>query len=299
VNQEFADTAPESPGPDEVDEEDPSPSSSPKGKKTKSASSPALGSYDDLKQKTAFTNTTMDGVKKDKTFMSSTSNFRSLPKYSFGVRVAGNSFIKGNETPAPGTYNMPNDEKSRYKTVPRYSFGGGSRFGMAQSPAKKQPGPGAYQPYDPTLHTAMQVGFGTGMRSKAPLSAQANPGPGAYENRSGMGQGLMFTARGRFVAGMARSKSQPGPGAYTPSFNSAYSTPPKCGFGTSTRSDLASAAKSAFAPGPGTYEMQSAKAMGTDAPKYSATSRRRHHDLNSYVTPGPGSYNSHTTSFGY
>merc|ERR1719343_905207 len=111
-----------------------------------------------------------------------------------------------------------------------------------------------------------------------------------------MGQGLMFTARGRFVSNLTRSKSQPGPGAYTPSVNSVYSTPPKCGFGTSTRSDLASAAKSVFSPGPGAYEMQAAKGLGTDAPKFSATSRRRYHDLNSYVTPGPGSYNAHTIS---
>jgi len=269
-----------------------------KAKTPKSASTPALGSYDDLKKKTDFASTTTDGVLKRATFMSSTSNFRSQPKFSFGERLPS-TFMKGGTNPAPGTYNLPNDEKSRFKQVPKYSFGGGSRFGLAQSPAKKAPGPGAYTPLDPTLHTETKVGFGTGMRSKMALVAQAGPGPGAYENKSCLGQGLMFTARGRMQGSQSRSKSQPGPGAYTPATHSVHASPPKCGFGTSTRQDLAGAARSIFCPGPGTYEMQNFASTGSDAPKYSATSRRRLHDLNSYVTPGPGSYNAHTTSFGY
>jgi len=44
--------------------------------------------------------------------------------------------------------------------------------------------------------------------------------------------------------------------------------------------------------------MQNFKSMGKDSKKFSATSRRRVHDLSSYVTPGPGTYNAHATSFG-
>merc|ERR1719191_2178299 len=94
-----------------------------------------------------------------------------------------------------------------------------------------------------------------------------------------------------------RSRSLPGPGAYTPSINGAYQSSPKCGFGTSTRGEIYGGAGRGQ-PGPGTYEMQNWKCLGKDSAKYSATSRRRIHDLNSYVTPGAGTYNAHATSFG-
>merc|ERR1711972_440057 len=107
----------------------------------------------------------------------------------------------------------------------------------------------------------------------------------------------MFTARGRHPTSYMRSRSMPGPGAYTPATQGVYNSPPKCGFGTSTRGDFAGGASRGM-PGPGTYEMQSWKCMGRDSAKYSATSRRRMHDLNSYVTPGPGTYNAHSPVFG-
>merc|ERR1719491_10428 len=90
----------------------------------------------------------------------------------------------------------------------------------------------------------------------------------------------------------------PGPGAYSPTTISVYQTSPKCGFGTSTRGEFGTKSRMAAQPGPGAYELQNFKCMGKDSVKYSATSRRRMHDLNSYVTPGPGTYNSHATSFG-
>lgn len=129
----------------------------------------------------------------------------------------------------------------------------------------------------------------------------SNPGPGAYELRTLVGSGLMFTARGRNPASyMVRSRSMPGPGAYTPSLSSVYETSPKCGFGTSSRdAEFARARRAVANPGPGTYEVHTYKTIGRDAAKYSATSRRQVHDLESYLTPGPGTYNAHITSFGY
>jgi len=92
---------------------------------------------------------------------------------------------------------------------------------------------------------------------------------------------------------------QPGPGAYDPMdrTDSKFGAPMKIGFGTSTREDFA-AKREAGKPGPGTYEMQNAQALGSDAPKFSIRSRRRQHDLASYIEPGPGHYASHATSFG-
>lgn len=270
-------------------------SHSPKSMMSKSL--PSFGGYDDLKRKTEFSSMTTDGVLKRATYMTSCSNFKSGAKYTFGQK-GPNIFMKSSCSPAPGTYNLANEEKSKYKAPPKFSFGGGSRFGLGENPTKKAPGPGAYNPKDPNL-TAPKVGFGAGGSSRGLPLPEANPGPGAYESRSCMGRGLMFTARGRHPVSYMRARSLPGPGAYNPSTDSVFLASPKCGFGTSTRTDVAGAARNLVMPGPGTYEMQQAKALGKDGPKYSATSRRRVHDLNSYVTPGPGTYNAHTTSFGY
>jgi len=267
-------------------------SGTPKGRSTA-----GLGSYNDLKKRTSFSNMTTDGVKKEPTYMIHVSNYRTGPKYSLGARTPTAS-CRSSSTPAPGSYNMPAEDKAKFTSQPRFSFGGCARFGLGQSPTKKMPGPGAYNPKDPTLHMEVKVGFGSSSRSKVG-SAQANPGPGAYEARSSLGQGQMFTAGGRRPTNITRSRSQPGPGAYNPMTGQIYNAPPKCGFGTSTRTDHAAQSRNSCMPGPGTYEMQSFRSTGSDAPKYSATSRRRVHDLNSYVTPGPGSYNAHVTSFGY
>jgi hypothetical protein len=266
---------------------------------TMSRSSPTLGSYADLKAKTYFPGSTVNGVLKRTTYITHISNFRTGPKYSLGIKT-GPGLVRQSGAPAPGTYNLPNDDKSKFKKPPAFSFGGVARFGMGgEPPSKKQPGPGAYQPEDPVLSCAMKVGFGTSVRGKGSLVPQANPGPGAYELKSTVGQGKMVTAAGRHATSYMRSRSMPGPGAYNPSMHYAYPTLPRCGFGTSARDDIAGRSKNIVMPGPGTYEMQNFRTVGTDAPKFSATSRRRVHDLNSYVTPGPGTYNAHATSFGY
>jgi len=263
-----------------------------------SASSPTLGSNADLKERTAFTGSTVDGVLKRVTYMTQMSRYPQGPKYTLAAR--GQSiFVRSSANPAPGSYNVPEGSKTnKYKVAPRFSFGGSSRFGLGESPTKKSPGPGAYNPIDPLLRTDTKVGFGTSSREQQKSMLSANPGPGAYESRSQVG-GRMFTAGGRHPTSYLRARSQPGPGAYNPSTHSVLSQPPKCGFGTSTRDDVAARARSIIAPGPGTYELQNIRSTGSDAPKYSATSRRRLHDLNSYLTPGPGSYNAHVTQFGY
>jgi len=150
----------------------------------KSKSLSALGSYNDLRSKTAFSNVTTDGVNKKPTYMHNLSNFRTGPKFSLGTKLPS-SFIRSSSTPAPGAYSLPGDDNSaKYRTEPRFSFGGCARFGLAQSPAKQMPGPGTYNPKDPTLSMTPKVGFGSGARAKAALVQQHNPGPGAYEARA-------------------------------------------------------------------------------------------------------------------
>lgn len=266
-----------------------SPSKSPSSKK-------AAGEHNDLKARTMFSQSTTDGVLKRTTFIHKISGYRSSPEVTIASR-GESMFMRSASGPAPGSYNLPNDEKSRFRTSARFSFGGGCRFGMGESPMKLQPGPGAYNPRDPSLLVDTKVGFGTSTRNNGQGASNVKPGPGAYEVRSTVGGGLMFTARGRQPTSYMRSRSLPGPGAYAPTLNAAYQTAPKCGFGTSTRGDFGGGG-SRGQPGPGTYEMQNFKCVGKDSKKFSATSRRRIHDLSSYVTPGPGTYNAHATSFG-
>lgn len=266
-------------------------------KTPKSASCSKIGDYNDLKKKTA-SFSTAEPVHKSTTYMTKFSNFNTAPAWPMGSR-GPSSFIRGSSTPAPGSYTSTDQEKHKFKATPKFSFGGGSRFGLGQSPTKKQPGPGAYNPRDPIIEAQTKVGFGSSIRGKGSLIGQANPGPGAYEARTCLGTGHMYTARGRMTTSYLRARSQPGPGAYNPSTLTVHSQAPKCGFGTSSRDDVGAKARSLVAPGPGAYELQNFRSVGGDAPKYSATSRRRLHDLSSYVTPGPGSYNAHVTSFGY
>lgn len=256
-----------------------------------------VGDHKDLKERTAFHSQTFDGVLKRTTFMHSVSTYPSSPHISIASKTEV-TMPSSNQGPAPGSYNLPDEEKSKFKATAKYSFGAGTRFGLGASPTKQMPGPGQYNPKDPSLYVDTKVGFGTSVRGKGNSAAQANPGPGAYENKSTVGGGLMFTARGRHPTSYMRSRSLPGPGAYTPAHGAAYQTSPKCGFGTSVRGDFVGGAARGQ-PGPGTYEMQNFKCMGKDSKKFSATSRRRMHDLNSYVTPGPGTYNAHMTSFGH
>jgi hypothetical protein len=264
---------------------------------SKSASDLNFGSFNDLKRRTeSFGSVTTDGVNKGTTYAHHISSIKTAPKFSMGVKEKHPSFLRSNSVPAPGTYNFKDESRNPKHTFePKYSFGGESRWGAAVDPKRRKPGPGAYNPRNPILAIAPKIGFGSSMRLKGAIIAQPNPGPGAYESRTSLGEGLCFTAKGRHATHYVAQKSLPGPGAYDPVTTSSTKQGPKAGFGTSRRSDIA---LRALGPGPGSYDLQNFKTTGTDAPKSSMTSRRRVLDINSYLTPGPGSYNSHATCFG-
>jgi hypothetical protein len=245
---------------------------------------------------------TVGGVVKGPTYMVAHSRWKTSPKWTMVRRGPSNLLMRASSAPAPGTYDLPSTEKTKHRSGPRASFGVGTRFGLDDIPLTKQgPGPAAYRVKDPHMTPGTKVGFGTSVRSPMGVSSGLIPGPGAYELKSTFGTGMMFTAKGKSSAShMKRSSSAPGPGAYTPSIRAAYKESPKCGFGKSSRdSEHARASRTQGNPGPGAYEMQYHYGIGRDAVKYSATSRHRVHDLNSYLTPGPGTYNAHVTSFGY
>lgn len=241
--------------------------------------------------------------------MVSFSKFESSPKWT--MRTRGNaSMVRSTYTPAPGAYELPMVDRVKYKGAPKFGFGTGSRFGMGSALGggnRDQPGPGQYTPNDPALSKGTRVGFGTSIRQG--LSSRIrSPGPGTYEMHGAIGRGSpMFTATGKQPVSYLKKASglcpSPGPGAYNS--NLTLGGGPKCGFGTSSRDAEirrmggTTGDEAGGNPGPGAYDGQASMALGATAPKFSITSRRRMHDLNSYMSPGPGAYNANITSFGY
>merc|ERR1712003_619203 len=136
-------------------------------------------------------------------------------------------------------------EKTKFKRVGSFTFGGSSRFGSDFG--GKAPGPGQYNPKDPALYCDTKVGFATSTRGKITGLSHAAPGPGAYEVRSTVGDGLMFTATGRGPSQFVRSRSQPGPGAYSPT-PATYSSSQKVSFGCAVRGSFITTNQ---LPGPG------------------------------------------------
>merc|ERR1719387_2185934 len=83
---------------------------------------------------------TVDGVLKRTTYMVALSRYGSSPKWTIGNK-GPSSLLRSSSTPAPGTYDLPGSERSKFKNDPKFSFGGSSRFGLDGSPQKRQPGP--------------------------------------------------------------------------------------------------------------------------------------------------------------
>eukprot|EP00440_Ansanella_granifera_P060829 gb/GFBE01065938.1/.p1 GENE.gb/GFBE01065938.1/~~gb/GFBE01065938.1/.p1 ORF type:complete len:112 (+),score=17.68 gb/GFBE01065938.1/:1-336(+) len=107
----------------------------------------------------------------------------------------------------------------------------------------------------------------------------------------------MYSMQGKARKRGVLSYDDPGPGAYDPKTVLCEPMLPKPGFGTSLREDYQEKRERNI-PGPGAYEVHNKNQIGTDSAKFSITSRRKKHDLSSYLNPGPGMYN-HGTSFGY
>lgn len=126
---------------------------------------------------------TVEGVVKGPTFMVAHSKWRTSPKWSMVPR--GASLMRASSAPAPGTYDLPSTEKTKFKTGPRFGFGVGSRFGLDDVPVGKHtPGPAAYKPKDPSLVVGTKVGFGTSIRQgMGGTTSGLIPGPGAYEQK--------------------------------------------------------------------------------------------------------------------
>merc|ERR1712039_745709 len=173
--------------------------------------------------------------------------------------------------------------------------------------SKEKPGPGHYDAQDNRYPEPAKAAFGTGKaRGFANVCRPTVPGPGSYRVKTAFDDGPMFSVQSRYRRAKLKSGSLPGPGTYDPSAasnfahesTSKYRVGTKVGFGTSAREDFV-AKHQTPAPGPGRYDLQNHKTLGTESVKFSVTSRRRQHDMTSYLEPGPGMYNSHAGSFGY
>jgi len=113
------------------------------------------------------------------------------------------------------------------------------------------------------------------------------PGPGSYYYDKGIGDGKpkhVIVSRKADPSQTAKDKSQPGPGAYQPSWNFSKKSEPKIGMGTSSRDGFY---KPSDAPGPGFYDTR--QKLG--GPKWGFGSSARTERNSKANEPGPGSYN--------
>merc|ERR1711907_35328 len=109
-----------------------------------------------------------------------------------------------------------------------------------------------------------------GTSRRKPLSdAVDTPGPGSYYYDKGIGDGKpkhVIVSRKADPSQTAKDKSQPGPGAYQPSWNFSKKSEPKIGMGTSSRDGFY---KPSDEPGPGSYNLPPKFA---DVPRYAYSS---------------------------
>eukprot|EP00928_Gymnodinium_smaydae_P062825 TRINITY_DN46596_c0_g1_i1.p1 TRINITY_DN46596_c0_g1~~TRINITY_DN46596_c0_g1_i1.p1 ORF type:complete len:228 (-),score=30.30 TRINITY_DN46596_c0_g1_i1:99-782(-) len=202
------------------------------------------------------------------------------PKWSIKGRNAG--VDKGELVPGPGKYGCPS-LKLKYQAPKNVSFGSSVRANDKKWSG--QPGPGAYDPYDPNQSSAM---YGFGSASRLPVKKRSEtPDPGAYSTAPGLASRQM-TFGGRREG--KKTSSSPGPGQYTnikKGFLATTSSDPQWNFGSGQRSNITG--NGTDAPGPGTYpvamELGKTQPNVPSCPNFSLYSRRR--PVKADTTPGP------------
>mmetsp|Transcript_105641 Transcript_105641/g.192208 ORF Transcript_105641/g.192208 Transcript_105641/m.192208 type:complete len:624 (-) Transcript_105641:26-1897(-) len=240
------------------------------------------------------------GVLQRAPFLTSLSRHRSLPKITFSERGAMAFPCVTNANPGPGSYSIDDQGTSKFRRPPASSTSHSSRFGFKENPAKKRPAPGDYQPKNPLHHMERKVGFSTAPRGRLNGVRAEGPGPGAYEIRK-LDGGPAFKQKGRYPIQYEPLKNCPGPGNYDPKhhYTSNQKRVQQVGFGTSAREDFIAKHQTPV-PGPGLYDVDKHAVIGKHSMKSSIRSRPRDPmNFNTYVTPAPGWYDNHATSFGY
>lgn len=250
------------------------------------------------------------GVLKRETFTVRLSTVKSTPKWNLTERPKMPAILdtpavreeRRGAAPAPWRYTLPPPDKTRTK-APTPNFGGtASRFGRDDGPDKFLPGPGHY--LQSSGNNGSKWRFGSEERLKNLGKRVVKPGPGAHDVRRKLGHTSGYSMMGRpSTSQLTKSWSSPGPGFYSPQTHEVFNTAPQPSFGTTTREQekrrgMGCDVKAKIAtPGPGTYDH--GKKMGQTGVKYSMALRQYYSDVPSRYSPGPGSYNAHTTSFGY
>jgi len=129
-------------------------------------------------------------------------------QYGFGTSSRKGGASRGDQ-PGPGAYNVGAQvgaEGPKYSASPRRDW----------VPDAVTPGPGTYQPPDPSAagdKSSPKWGFGTSGREARARPTAANPGPGAYTSESKLA-GPQYSMRGRVDPN--RVAPTPGPGAHGP-----------------------------------------------------------------------------------
>lgn len=189
------------------------------------------------------------------------------PKFSTASRKSLNPV---NDTPAPGTYELPN------------KLSEGPSFSLYGKPRDVQnitsPGPGSY---NPELKNAdKSPSFSVSKSKRIPDANQTIPGPGSYEVKrpSSAQPSYKFGSEAKSLSFRARNNQSPGPGTYN-----LKSTLSRLSFSMSAK--FIDTVKDT--PGPGTYT----PVLSNRSPSYNIGKGQRHDfTRESKDNPGPGAY---------
>lgn len=227
----------------------------------------------------------MTGSRTNCPLLTTLSNVKQAPKWSFRGRGDPASMETPAKNPGPGAYGVTQPDKSKYTRAPAATFGTSSRDGPRSAAC---PGPGQYATRQ--TECTPKYGFGTSQRAGMGNRSQT-PGPGAYDVRGDACRGQVSLGA-RFSDASRRART-PGPGSYNST--TTYDHGPRFGFGTSLRPDLQVPTKN---PGPGAYQAMSSlggNVVFSSPPRYSMKARR---DENKGSCSSP-SHGGQFTTFGY
>lgn len=216
---------------------------------------------------------------------------------------------KGNDTPGPGAYDVPDNYIVRRK--PRSHAFSGPYNSAADPHLNIHPGPGSYNPNYAAADRRIPKAAGFGKYSgREPLRPPVGPGPGSYDSvrtsrsLADAKPSSMFVAKTkRMVCGDAGNDVTPGPGTYNvgqaPLRDTTGSREQFSAFGSSS-ARFADDQEVDRAPGPGTYTGDIAPRRfqpqdGHGSAAFLSTSERFPERL-ACSAPGPGTYDARRLS---
>lgn len=136
-------------------------------------------------------------------------------------------------TPGPGNYSVGDNKVSRFQNSPQWRIGTSKRDQEERlaSHTSNFPSPDRYQPKDTYSSQRTSVhgwGFGSSKRQNLTDKKMNIPAPGQYLIPAKMGEGPRYHMGSKIEANSSigtetrKTRGNPGPGAYKPSFSSVF-----------------------------------------------------------------------------